>query len=79
MVARVAVRGKFKGLDEPLRDFIKRKGGLNKCASRFARRLGRCGQRCDPFRPPSALLKHTPKSHRTAGTFVDVELCKPTL
>src|ERR1700731_3158969 len=31
----------FKSLDEPLRDFIKRKGGINKCASRFARRLGR--------------------------------------
>ena len=30
----------FKDLDEPLRDFIKRKGGINKCASRFARRLG---------------------------------------
>lgn len=31
----------FKDLAEPLRDFIKRKGGINKCASRFARRLGR--------------------------------------
>ena len=31
----------FKDLDEPLQDFIKRKGGINKCASRFARRLGR--------------------------------------
>jgi hypothetical protein len=30
-----------KDLDEPLRDFIKRKGGINKCAARFARRLGR--------------------------------------
>ena len=29
----------FKSLDEPLRDFIKRKGGINKCAARFARRL----------------------------------------
>ena len=25
-----------KDLGEPLRDFIKRKGGINKCASRFA-------------------------------------------
>ena len=33
-----------KDLDEPLRDFIKRKGGINKCASRFARRLGRGSQ-----------------------------------
>ena len=32
-----------KDLDEPLRDFIKRKGGLNECASRFARRLGQGG------------------------------------
>jgi hypothetical protein len=31
----------YKDLDEPLRDFIKRKGGINECASRFARRLGR--------------------------------------
>ena len=31
----------FKDLGEPLREFIKRKGGINKCAARFARRLGR--------------------------------------
>jgi len=31
----------FKGLEEPLSAFIKRKGGINKCASRFARHLGR--------------------------------------
>jgi hypothetical protein len=31
----------FKDLDEPLRNFIKRKGGINACAARFARRLGR--------------------------------------
>ena len=31
----------YKDLDEPLRDFIKRRGGLNACAARFARRLGR--------------------------------------
>jgi hypothetical protein len=30
-----------KDLDEPLRDFIKHKGGINECAERFARRLGR--------------------------------------
>ena len=30
----------YKDLDEPLRVFIKRKGGLNECAARFARRLG---------------------------------------
>ncbi len=30
----------FKGLDEPLRGFIKRKGGLNECAARFARASG---------------------------------------
>ena len=28
----------FRDLDEPLRDFIKRKGGINRCAARFARR-----------------------------------------
>ena len=31
----------FKDLAEPLGDFIKRKGGINECAARFARRLGR--------------------------------------
>ena len=30
-----------KDLDEPLPGFVKRKGGLNECAARFARRLGR--------------------------------------
>jgi hypothetical protein len=30
-----------KDLDELLRDFLKRKGGINACAARFARRLGR--------------------------------------
>jgi hypothetical protein len=30
----------YKDLGESLRDFIKRKGGINKCAARFARRLG---------------------------------------
>ena len=34
----------YKDLDEPLADFIKRKGGLNECAARFARRLGRSTQ-----------------------------------
>ena len=29
----------YKDLDEPLRDFIVRRGGINKCAARFARRL----------------------------------------
>jgi hypothetical protein len=36
----------FKDLDEPLRDFIKRKGGINKCATRYYRHLGR-GARTD--------------------------------
>jgi hypothetical protein len=31
----------FKGWDESLEAFIKRKGGINKCATRFTRRLGR--------------------------------------
>ena len=31
----------YKDLDEPLRDFIKRRGGINKCATRYTRRLGR--------------------------------------
>jgi hypothetical protein len=32
---------KYKDLDEPLGEFVKRKGGINACAARFARRLGR--------------------------------------
>ena len=35
----------YKGLAEPLRDFIERKGGINKCATRYTRRLGR-GRQC---------------------------------
>jgi hypothetical protein len=31
----------FKDLDEPLADYIKRKGGINACAARFAQCLGR--------------------------------------
>ncbi len=37
----------FKDLEEPLPAFIKRKGGINKCATRFARRLGRGGRTSD--------------------------------
>ena len=36
---------KHKDLDEPLRDFVKREGGINKCAARFARRLRTCADR----------------------------------
>ena len=34
----------YKVLDEPLAAYIKRKGGINKCAGRYARRLGRGGR-----------------------------------
>ena len=34
----------FKDLDESLRDFIKRRGGINECAARSSRRLGRLSQ-----------------------------------
>jgi hypothetical protein len=33
-----------KPIDEPLDRFMKRKGGINECAARFARCLGRHGQ-----------------------------------
>jgi hypothetical protein len=36
---------KHQDLDEPLRDFVKREGGINKCAARFARRLRTCADR----------------------------------
>jgi hypothetical protein len=32
---------KYKPETELLRDFLQRKGGINKCAARYARRLGR--------------------------------------
>jgi hypothetical protein len=31
----------YKGLGESLQDFIQRKGGINSCAARYTRRLGR--------------------------------------
>ncbi len=34
----------YKSHDESLTAFIRRKGGINKCASRFAKRLGRGGR-----------------------------------
>jgi hypothetical protein len=40
----------YKDMDEPLRDFIKRKGGINECASRFARRPRR-------YRSDSSLVR----------------------
>jgi len=42
----------YKDLDEPLPDFIKRRGGINKCATRYARCLGRYSHCVDPFRSP---------------------------
>jgi hypothetical protein len=39
-VLRYALRCNFNS--EPLDQFIKRKGGINCCASRLAKRLGRC-------------------------------------
>src|SRR5262249_48117605 len=38
-VLRFAER--FKDLDEPLGQFVQRKGGINRCAESFSRRLGR--------------------------------------
>jgi hypothetical protein len=37
----------YKDLDEPLRDFIKRKGGINRCATRYTRHLGRGARKGD--------------------------------
>ena len=52
----------FKEVDEPLRDFVKRKGGINVCAERYARRLGRVARierrshRFDLDQPPAHSL-----------------------
>jgi hypothetical protein len=35
----------YKASSEPLAAFVRRKGGINKCAARFARCLGRRGRR----------------------------------
>ena len=37
----------FKDPDEPLIDFVRRRGGINKCAIRYTRRLGRGVRRGD--------------------------------
>ena len=44
----------YKDPDEPLPDFVVRRGGLNECVARFVRRLGRgaripCSLRCPSF------------------------------
>jgi hypothetical protein len=46
-VACNAVRGRllYKQDSEPLEQFIRRKGGINACAARFSRWLGRGGAR----------------------------------
>ena len=45
---------KFKRRRVTLEEFMKRRGGLNKCATRFARRLGR---RCAKLRPDQTFAR----------------------
>jgi hypothetical protein len=45
----------FKGQAEPLRDFIQRKGGINKCAARYAKYLGRHGKKAANRKPARTL------------------------
>jgi hypothetical protein len=53
-----------KDLDEPLRDFIKRQGGINRCAARFARRLRRrCRMNYGFGRSPESLSEGTALAH----------------
>jgi hypothetical protein len=49
MVAVDAVLGKYKPDDERLDRFIKRRGGINKCAERFTRPFGRRKPKQDDF------------------------------
>jgi hypothetical protein len=42
--------GMYKSASEPLDQFIRRKGGINACASRFSRCLGRLGPKRLPRR-----------------------------
>ena len=59
MVAGFTVRGGIQGPDEPLRDFITRKGGINECAARFARRLGRGGKVAQQVSSDEVAALHT--------------------
>jgi hypothetical protein len=52
-VLRYALR--YKSHSEPLDQFIKRKGGINACASRFARCLERAAARASGLSPRAAL------------------------
>jgi len=45
----------FKGQAEPLQDFIQRKGGINKCAARYAKYLGRDGKKAANRKPARTL------------------------
>jgi hypothetical protein len=36
----------FKDPDEPLIDFVRRRGGINKCVRRYSRQLGRSNRMC---------------------------------
>jgi hypothetical protein len=53
----------YKKLSEPLRDFIRRKGGINACAARFTVRLGRKSEntlrRLKSGSPPNPLSRLT--------------------
>src|SRR5580693_7101660 len=59
----------YKDLDEPLRDFIVRRGGINKCAARFARRLG----------PPWARTDRTGGCARPCTCGPRLSMCCPEL
>jgi hypothetical protein len=41
----------YKLVGEPLAAFVQRKGGINECAARFARCLGRQSQNASPTKP----------------------------
>ena len=44
----------YKSDSEPLDQFVRRKGGINRCAARFCRRVGR--GHCGPFRMHGKLV-----------------------
>jgi len=48
----------YKDLDEPLDQFIKRKGGINECAARWSRRL----RRLDEIKHRKRVLEEDPNS-----------------
>ena len=63
---------KNKDLDEPLRDFIKRKGGINACAARLDRCLGRMEKSVGQVRSCKIVVSRDVEANISANRVADV-------